>query len=249
MDGKNDGNKYQRAPEWSESEVFALIAGVRTHGTNWKIISEDATYASQFHPLRTRMSLKTKWFKMKNVQKFDINSTDVNEFVKKICNVHGSSISPSGQPMVISSVPTETTKPTVVKKSPATKKRKISFSSVDQPPACSLEPEQKPVSPPVKKPSPKTSKPSAPVARERRKKNEEGLSAASRSSRSTKAEESEGSKGEKIASNSKSKVDDASAPVKPLVKRRRRMISFSCVDKIVGHRFVGVSSSIFQFDI
>jgi len=75
-----------RAPEWSEQEVITLLTAVKTYGTNWKVIMDDPSFSNGFHSSRTRMSLKTKWFKMKNVQGFDFGTCQVAEFARKISN-------------------------------------------------------------------------------------------------------------------------------------------------------------------
>jgi hypothetical protein len=100
-----------RAPEWSEQEVISLLTAVKTYGTNWKVIMDDSSFSKEFHSSRTRMSLKTKWFKMKNVQGFDFGTCDVVEFARKISN----------GPVRHSQPP----------KDPSVRKRKISFNAIE----------------------------------------------------------------------------------------------------------------------
>jgi hypothetical protein len=244
-----------RAPEWAEDEVIALLHAVKKHGTNWKLILEDQSFSPQFHSARTRMSLKTKWFKMKNVQGFDFDTHDICEFARLVSTIHGYSVKNNNLPVQR----TPKVKESSTKEDSATRKRKVSFTDIEAT-QHSNESESSKVM--VKsqenskaerkaerKAASKTSKP---------KKVKEGVKN-SQEKATPKTEVDEGSAKDSDCTETKIpkavKLEDESVPKeetpaltaasistsKPPARKKRRVLSFSRVEKIVSHRFIGVS--------
>jgi hypothetical protein len=255
-----------RAPEWGEEEVVALLYAVRKHGTNWKLILEDPEFSGQFHSARTRMSLKTKWFKMKNVQGFDFATHDISEFARVVSTVHGYSVKKSN---IVIAAPAPDSLQLLPPPAETSRKRKVSFTDIDSTSSTSSADrtsQVKQITTPEFPQQPIVSKPiqisSAPSERKYSSKspgkgsNKEG-SKKSQVKASPKVIVKEGRKEEESRSEVKPVVcrpkvrkEEAklSAPVsKPPARKKRRVLSFNNVEKIVGHKFVGVSANSFNF--